>query len=142
MTPARAELAQLNREIAAVEAQRDEAQRLLDRWTGPESELATVETQLSQLREQCKAARDAWNDAGCPGDPPVDPPDLLTLERARARVRENLGAADAAVEAAAATARRAQEQRDALILQKRSAHLRATVEAVRERLDEHAVPVI
>ena len=49
MTPARAELALIIREIAAVEAQRDEARRLLDQWQGPESEMATVELQLASF---------------------------------------------------------------------------------------------
>ena len=68
MTPARAELALIIREIAAVEAQ-----RLLDQWQGPESEMATVELQLAQLRAQRDSDRAAWNDAGCLGDPPADP---------------------------------------------------------------------
>jgi hypothetical protein len=67
---------------------------------------------------------------------------LLATPRARARLRESLGANDATVEAAADTVRRAQERFAALTLQKRSVHLRATVEAVCERLDGHAVPAI
>ena len=50
--PGRAELALINRELAAAMAQRDEAQRLLDQWQGRESEMATVELQLAQLRAQ------------------------------------------------------------------------------------------
>jgi hypothetical protein len=142
LTPARAELARVNALIAAAMAERDEAQRLVDRWRGPSSEMATVELQIAQLQAQHRRDRAAWNDRGCLGDPPVDPPDLLTLERARARLRESLGATDAVVEAAAATVQRAQERFGALSLQKRSAHLRATVEAVRERLDDHVVPAI
>jgi len=76
LTPARTELSHINAQIAAVVAQRDEAQRTVDRWQGPQSEMATVEAQLKQLREQCASDRAAWNDAGCPGDPPADPPDL------------------------------------------------------------------
>ena len=34
----------------------------------------------------------------------------------------------------------AQERIEALTLQKRSVHLRAIIEAVRERLDDHVVP--
>ena len=52
MMPGRAELALINRELAAAMAQRDEAQRLLDQWQGRESEMATVELQLAQLRAQ------------------------------------------------------------------------------------------
>jgi hypothetical protein len=141
LTPARAELARINVQIAAVEAERDEAQRLVGQWEGPASEMVTVERRLADLRAQRERDRAEWNDAGCPGDPPVDPPDLLTLERARARLRESL-ANEAVVQAAAETAQRAQERRDALILQKRSAHLRATVEAVRERLEDHAIPAM
>jgi len=55
MTPARAELALIIREIAAVEAQ-----RLLDQWPGPKSEMATVELQLAQLRAQRDSDRAAW----------------------------------------------------------------------------------
>jgi hypothetical protein len=143
MTPARADLASINVEIAAGAAERDEAQRLLDQSRGPNSELATVELQLAQLRSQRDSDRAAWNDAGCVGDPPADPPDLLTLERARFRLRERLGADDGALQAAAETVRRAQDRHAALTLQKRSVHLRATIEAVRERrLDAHAVPAI
>jgi hypothetical protein len=67
---------------------------------------------------------------------------LVTLERARARLRERLGANDSALQAAAGTAQRAQERLGVLSLQKRSVHLRATIEAVRERLDDHVVPAI
>ena len=38
-----AELAHINVQIAAAEAERDEAQGLLDQWRGPESEMVTVE---------------------------------------------------------------------------------------------------
>jgi hypothetical protein len=81
LTPARAELARINAEMLAVAAGRDEEQRLLAQWQGPQSEMATVELQLSQLRAQRDSARAAWNDAGCLGDPPADPPELVTLER-------------------------------------------------------------
>ena len=74
MMPGRAELALINRELAAAMAQRDEAQRLLDQWQGRESEMATVELQLAQLRAQRDHDRAARNDAGCLGEPPVDPP--------------------------------------------------------------------
>ena len=52
MMPGRAELALINHELATAEAQRNEAQRLLAQWQGPESEMATVELQLAQLRAQ------------------------------------------------------------------------------------------
>ena len=142
MMPGRAELALINHELATAEAQRNEAQRLLAQWQGPESEMATVELQLAQLRAQRDSDRAAWGKAGCLGDPPADPPDLVTLERARARLRERLGANDSALQAAAGTAQRAQERLGVLSLQKRSVHLRATIEAVRERLDDHVVPAI
>jgi hypothetical protein len=142
LPPARAELARINAQIAAVKAQRDEAQRLLDQWQGPESELALVETQLQELRAQRERDRAAWNERGCPGDPPADPPDLLTLERARARLRDRLGANDNALAAAAGVAQRVQERLAALSLQKRSAHLRAALEACRERLDGHGIAAI
>src|SRR5262249_21642612 len=99
-------------------------------------------TQLAQLRTQRDTARSAWNEAGCVGDPPGDPPDLLTLERARARLRASLGANDSALQAAADTVQRDTEQLAVLSLQQRSAHRRATIEAVRTRLDDHAVPVL
>ena len=57
-------------------------------------------------------------------------------------MRERLGADDNALEAAAGTVQRAQERLGALSLQQRSAHLRAVVEAVRERLEDHSVPAI
>ena len=72
--------------------------------------MATVELQLAQLQAQRNSDRAAWNEAGCLGDPPADPPDLVTLERARARLRERLGANDSALQAAAGTAQRAQER--------------------------------
>ena len=78
----------------------------------------------------------------CLGDPPTDPPDLLTLERARARLRERLGANEGALRAAAGVVQRAHERLADLSLQKRSAHLRATIEAVGERLDDHVVPAL
>ena|SRR6516225_5688225 len=109
---------------------------------GPESELALVETQLQELREQRERDRAAWNDAGCLGDPPADPPDPLTFERARARLRERLGANEGALRAAAGVVQRAHERLADLSLQKRSAHLRATIEAVGERLDDHVVPAL
>jgi hypothetical protein len=142
LTPARSELARTNAQIAVLKAERDEAQRLLDRWHGPESEVTTVEAQLAQLRSQCQADRAAWNDTGCVGDPPADPPDLLTLERARARLCEQLGANDSALQTAASAVQRTTNELAALSLQQRSAHLRATIEAVRTRLAEHAVPVL
>ena len=74
LTPARAELARVNALIAAVAAERDEAQALVDRWRGPESEMATIELQIAQLRAQRDSDRAAWSDRGCLGDPPVDPP--------------------------------------------------------------------
>jgi hypothetical protein len=142
LTPARAELARANAQIAAVKAERDEAQRLIDRWHGPQSEIATVEAQLAQLLAQRDSHRAAWNEAGCVGDPPGDPPDLLTLERARARLRERLGASDGELQAAAGVVQRTTNELAALSLQQRSTHLRATIEAVRTRLGEHAVPVL
>jgi hypothetical protein len=110
MTPGRSELELINREIAKAISERDEAQRVLDRLRGPDSELATVEAQLSQLRAQRDRARFEWNEQGCIGDPPADPPDLVTLERARARLRANLGVDDAALRALAARAADAQER--------------------------------
>ena len=142
LTPVRSELVRANASIAALQAERAEAQRLIDRWHGPESEMATVEAQLAQLQAQRDSDRDAWNERGCPGDPPADPPDLLTLERARARLREQLGANDSALQAAAGVVQRTTNELAALSLQQRSAHLRATIEAVRTRLAEHAVPVL
>jgi hypothetical protein len=73
LTPARVELAGTNAQITSLQAERAEAQWLIDRWHGPQSEMATVEAQLAQLRSQCQADRAAWNDAGCVGDPPGDP---------------------------------------------------------------------
>jgi hypothetical protein len=104
--------------------------------------MATVELQLAQLQAQRNSDRAAWNEAGCLGDPPADPPDFVTLERARARLRERLGVNDSALQAAAGAAQRAQERFGALSLQKRSVHLRAVIEAVRERLDGHGVAKI
>ena len=66
----------------------------------------------------------------------------MTLERARARLREQLGANDSALQAAAGVVQRTTNELAALSLQQRSAHLRATTEAVRTRLGEHAVPVL
>ena len=60
MMPGRAELALINHELATAEAQRNEAQRLLAQWQGPESEMATVELQLAQLRAQRDSDRAAW----------------------------------------------------------------------------------
>ena len=142
LTPARAELARTNAEMSAAAAERDEAQRVLDQWRGRNSEIALVESQLAQLRAQRDGVRSGWDDAGCLGDPPADPPDLLTLERARARLRERLGADESDLQAAAETVQRGQERFAALSLQKRSVHLRATIEAARERLEEHVVPAI
>ena len=142
LTPARASQARINAQIAAAAAERDEARRMLAQWRGPSSEMATVELQLSQLMAQRDSDRAAWNAAGCVGAPPADPPDLITLERARARLGERLGGNESALQAAAETAERAQERFAALSLQKKSAHLRATIEAARERIEDHAVPAI
>jgi hypothetical protein len=142
LTPARAELARIDAQIAAAAAERDEAQRFIAQWRGPSSEMATVELQLSQLRAQRDSDRAAWNDGGCLGEPPGDPPDLLILERTRARLRERLGGNEGALQAAAETAERAQERFATLSLQKKSVHLRAVIEAARERIDDHAVPAI
>jgi hypothetical protein len=138
LTPARAELARLNAAIAVRRVEYEDARKLVDAWRGPTSELALVEAQLVELCAQRDAARDEWNALGCPGDPPREPTDIVTLERARARLRDRLDANEAVVQAAAGMAERAQHLLASLDADQRSAYLRAIVEAVRERLESHA----
>src|SRR5262245_61591372 len=116
----------------AEEAERDEAQALLD---GLGAELQTVEEQLAPLQSQWDSDLAAWNDAGCPGDPPEAPRDYVTLQRARVVLREKLGANDRTLQAAEGIVQSSRERLAVLSLQRRSAHRRAAVEAVRERLD-------
>jgi len=142
LTPARAELARINAEIAVRRVENEDARKLVDVWRGPTSELATVEAQLAAQREQRDAARDEWNAQGCPGDPPVEPTDLISLERARARLRDRLDANEAVVAAAVGRAERAQHLLAELEADQGSAHLRGAVEAVKERLDTHAIPAL
>jgi len=91
LTPARAELARVNSQIAATEMERDQAQALLD---GSGAELRTVEEQLAPLQAQWDSDLAAWNSAGCPGTAPEAPRDYVTLQRARVVLREKLGAND------------------------------------------------
>jgi hypothetical protein len=125
----RHELSRLNSEIASAIAERDEAQRQVDRLERPTALLAEVTHEYAVAKAAHDAAITRWYEGGCVGYRPSSPTPMLELERKIGELRHDVGASDGALQ----TAREALGEQNARG-QKASATYRAAAEAVIERV--------
>jgi hypothetical protein len=145
MSPARAELARLAEQLETATADRDAAQRQVDRLSLPVTELDKAIANLGQLRAAYNVEISSWYASGCPGGPaarPAEPSDLCALERAVSQLTGDGNASRPALEASQAALDARNAHLSQLALARQSALLRSAGEAALQRLRDRAIPAL
>jgi hypothetical protein len=140
--PARQELVELNKLIAAAQAKRATAQEVVERFERPAAEVQIARNELDRLKLSHDAAIVSWYEAGCTGDRPETPAQLLQLEHRLGQLVRNVGAVEDRLAAAVEVLQRENIALGELQVRHRSAVYRAVTEAAQDRLHAKAVPAL
>jgi hypothetical protein len=139
---ARQELSRLNRELETATADRDEAQRQVDRLGRPAANLDKAIADLTAVRSEYDRQISAWYGSGCPGCRPDEPSDLAALEQVVRQLTGDGNASRPALEAA----QNALDERNRILgslgARKASALHRCVSEAVKEYLERECRPAM
>jgi chromosome segregation ATPase len=142
-TSARAELAAINRELETATANRDEAQRQVDRLGRPAANLDKAIADLTVVRAAYDARISAWYADGCaPGPRPDEPTGLAALEQAVRQLTGDGAASRPAAEAAQSVLDEQNARLGPLAAQKTSATYRSAAEAAKEYLERECRPAM
>jgi hypothetical protein len=140
---ARDELRRLNEEIAAVTADRDEAQQAADRLEKPTRLLAEAQQAYAAEKTLYDVVVVIWYENGaCSGPRPQPSPMMLELERQIRTLRQDIGASESHLQTARDALDGANARLGQLGLQHRSATYRAVAEAVADHLHTRATPAM
>jgi hypothetical protein len=140
--PARQELVALNDLIAAAQEARDVAQQAVIRFERPAAEVQIARAELTAQKALHDTEIVSCYEAGCSGDRPQTPLELLRLEHQVGQLARNVGAVEDRLAAAHEALQRENVHLGQLQLRHRSALHRAATEAARARLYAKAVPAL
>ena len=139
---ARQELVAINELIAAAQEAHEVAHQGVHRFERPAAEVQIARAELAALKSVHDTEIASWYEAGCSGDHPQTPLELLRLEHQVGELACNVGAVENRLAEAHEALQRENVHLGQLQLRHRSVLYRAVTEAAQARLYTKAVPAL